>query len=237
MIRTLLALSLVPAVIGAAPTPTTAPTARDWTKSVARTADGAYVIGNPAARVKLTEYLSYTCSHCADYSGQSTPTLRDKFIRSGSTRVEFRHATRDDLDLAATVIARCTGPAGFAATSEEIFAKQDDWLQRGVSFRQTNGSRIGLYPTNAKLRALADGSGLTDIGRAHGLNDAAITSCFNDTKSLMQLAVMSDGSWKAINAASPPGMAGTPTFAVNGKFYPTLGWAGLEKILRAAGAK
>ena len=235
MKRSIFAAVLVPvlasAVVSAAPAP------RDWTKTVTRTADGAYVVGNPAARVKLTEYLSYSCSHCAEYSEQATPTLRDKFIRSGSTRVEMRHATRDDLDLAATVIARCTGPAGFASTTEDIFAKQDAWLSRGVSFRQTNGSRIGLYPTNAKLRALADGSGLTDIGRAHGLSDGAITACFNDTKSLMQLAVMSDGSWKAISAASPPGMAGTPTFAVNGKFHPSLNWVGLEKVLRAAGAK
>jgi protein-disulfide isomerase len=231
MIRYLLALLFAPILLGDTPAP------RNWTKTVTRTADGAFVIGNPAAKVKLTEYLSYTCPHCAHYAGESTPTLRDKFIRSGSTSVELRHATRDDLDLAATVIARCTGPAGFAATSEQIFADQGNWFPRGLDFRESNGSRIALYPVAGKLRALADGSGLTDIGRAHGLKDAAIDACFADTKGMLQVAVMSDRAWKTIAAASPPGQGGTPTFAVNGKVYPTLEWAGLEKILRAAGAK
>lgn len=227
----LVALLLAPLLIGAAPAP------RDWTKTVARTADGAFVVGNPKAKVKLVEYLSYTCPHCAHYAGESAPTLRDRFVRSGSTSVELRHATRDDLDLAATVIARCTGPAGFARTTETIFAQQGDWFPRGLDFRQANGSRLALYPTAGKLRALADGSGLTDIGRAQGLKDAAIDACFADTKGMLQVAVMSDQSWKTIAAASPPGMGGTPTFVVNGKPYPTLDWAGLEKVLRAAGAK
>ncbi|MEN2786423.1 thioredoxin domain-containing protein [Sphingomonas qilianensis] len=231
MIRLIFALLLLPLLAGAAPAP------RDWSKAVTRSADGAYVIGNPAARVKLVEYLSYTCPHCARYAQASTPTLRDTFIRSGSTRVELRHATRDRLDLAATVIARCTGPAGFAATSERIFATQEDWYERGTRFEQPNAARMALYPQGAKLRALAYGAGLAEIGKARGLSDAALTACFDDTAALLQIARMSDASWKAIAAASAPQPGGTPTFVVNGKAYATLDWAGLEKILRAAGAR
>ena len=231
MIRLLLAFLMLPLLAGAAPAP------RDWTKTVTRTADGAYRIGNPAAKVKLVEYLSYTCPHCAHYAGQSGPTLREKFIRSGSTSVELRHATRDRLDLAATVIARCAGPAGFLGTSEQLFAKQDDWYPQGMRFEQTNAQRMALYPQGAQVRALAYGAGLADIGKARGLSDAALTACFDDDAAILQIAAMSDKSWKAIAAAAAPQPGGTPTFVVNGKAYASLDWAKLEKILRAAGAK
>jgi protein-disulfide isomerase len=231
MIRQLLACLILPLLIGAAPAP------RDWTRTVNRTAAGAYVIGNPAAKVKLVEYLSYTCSHCAHYSAASAATLKGKFIRSGSTRVELRHATRDKVDLAATVIARCAGPAAFPAISEQLFATQEDWYPRGLRFEQVNGQRMTIYSDNARLRAIAEGSGLSDIAHARGISDAALKACFDDDAALLQLAVMSDASWKAISAAAAPAPGGTPSFVVNNKPYAGLDWAGLEKILRAAGAK
>jgi len=52
----LLALPLT--LAGAAPV-------RNWPATATMNADGAYVIGNPAARVKLREWASYTCPHCA----------------------------------------------------------------------------------------------------------------------------------------------------------------------------
>ena len=39
-----------------------APVARDWRTHVVMQPSGAYAIGNPAAKVKLVEYLSYTCT-------------------------------------------------------------------------------------------------------------------------------------------------------------------------------
>lgn len=229
MIRLLFAALLAPLLIGAAP-------AKDWTKTVSRTVEGAYIIGNPAAKVRLIEYLSYTCPHCAHYAQASTPVLQGQFIKSGSTRVELRHATRDAIDLIATIVVRCGGATKFPAMNDRVFATQEDWFPRAIQFEQSNASRIALYPENAKRKAVADASGLSDLARAQGVTDAALTACFADDAAALKLAVMSDKSWAAIRAASPE-RGGTPTFIVNGKPYPTLDWAGLEKVLRAAGAK
>lgn len=222
MIRLLLALLLAPLLSGAAPA------ARDWTSSVARTAQGAYVIGNPGAKVKLVEYLSYTCSHCAHFAESSARVLKG-FVKSGSTRVEIRHAVRDKVDLAATVVAQCAGPAQFWATSEAIFAAQADWHDRGHRFEQVNARRMALYPEPAQLRAIADGSGLSEIGRAHGLTDAAITACFADEAALLRFAAMSGAAFARIS--------GTPSFELNGQLVEKADWAALEAKLRAAGAK
>lgn len=230
MIRWMIALFLAPLLIGAAPAP------RDWSKTVTQTSSGAFVVGNPKAKVKLIEYLSYTCPHCGHFSAQSASVLKGKYVRSGSTSVELRHAIRDKLDMAATIIARCTGPAGFFAATDAMFASQEDWLVRGMQFDRVNAGRMGLYPENARLRALADGAGLTDIGRARGLSDAALDACFANEADTLKVVVMADAAWAAIRAAAPND-GGTPSFVVNGKPYPHADWAALDKVLQAAGAR
>ncbi|NII57211.1 DsbA family protein [Sphingomonas aerolata] len=196
---------------------------------VTRTASGTYVLGSPAARVKLVEYASYTCSHCADFSTQSQAVLKGKMIASGSTSLEFRHMIRDRLDLAAAVLARCTGPRGFFPTSAAIFAAQPAWLEKGIEFQQVNAARINLYPRPAQLKAYADGAGLTDLVKARGLSAAAIDACFADTAEIDRIL--------AITAAAPPDVDSTPSFFINGKVMPHGGWAQLEPALRTAGAR
>lgn len=201
--------------------------ARDWRETTARTPAGTFVTGNPAARVKLVEYASYTCPHCAAFSAESQAVLEDRMVRDGSVSVEFRHLIRDGLDLGAAVLARCTGPRGFASTTAYIFATQDDWLGRGIQFQQRNAQRISLYPRLGQIRALADGAGLTAAVEARGLSPAAVDACFADGAEVDRIL--------AITAAVPAGVDATPAFFVNGKNIPRVGWAGLEPVLRAAG--
>jgi len=207
----------------------TAATPAQKAPPVARTASGTYVLGSPTARVKLVEYASYTCSHCADFSTQSQAVLKGRMIASGSTSLEFRHMIRDRLDLAAAVLARCTGPRGFFPTSAAIFAAQPAWLEKGIEFQQVNAARINLYPRPAQLKAYADGAGLTDLVKARGLSSAAIDACFADTAEIDRIL--------AITAAAPPEVDSTPSFFINGKVMPHGGWAQLEPALRTAGAR
>lgn len=205
-----------------------APVARDWTQTVARNQAGAYIRGNPAAPVKLVEYASYTCPHCAAFSAESGPTLEGKWIRGGSVSLEFRHLIRDPADLAAAVVARCTGVRGFFATSTAIFAKQADWLDRAINYQQTNASRINMYPPLARLRAIADASGLSDIGRAQGLTDARLDQCFADQGEVDRIVAMTSGA---------DGVTGTPTFFVGGQKLDGFTWDKVEPLLRARGAR
>ena len=203
--------------------------ARDWTTVATKTPAGAYVIGNPAARVKLVEYASMTCPHCAAFAAESAPVLKERMIRSGQVSLEFRHFVFNSLDLAAVVLARCTGPSRFAATTAYLYATQDQWLGRGQQFSQANARRLSMYPPLAQLRALADGAGLTDAVVARGLTPAAVDACFADSAEIGRVTAMA--------TALPPGVTGTPTFFVNGRLVARVDWAQLEPQLRAAGAR
>ncbi|MEG8038961.1 thioredoxin domain-containing protein [Sphingomonas sp. LR60] len=101
---------LLPLLAAVALTAATAP--RPWTAVATPVASGSYLIGNPKARVKLVEYVSYTCPHCAHFTQESDATL-GAMVRSGSTSVELRNQVHDGIDLAAATLARCSGAAAF----------------------------------------------------------------------------------------------------------------------------
>ena len=204
-----------------------APAAKDWTQVVTQTPDGAFVLGNPAAKVRVVEYLSYTCPHCAAFAEESAPVLRGQMVKSGRVRLELRNAVRDKLDLAAGALARCAGKAGFFGATEAMLSSQSAWLPRGLLFIQTNEGRLGLYPEAARLRAYADGAGLTAMMKARGVNDQAIDGCFAPD-ALAPMLDMTKEAWGKIT--------GTPTFFVNGKIVPNAHWAELQPALTAAGA-
>jgi hypothetical protein len=203
--------------------------ARDWRTQVTRTATGSHLIGNPAARVKLVEYASYTCGHCAEFSAQSKAQLEDTMVRSGSTSFEFRHLIRDPADLAAAILARCAGPRQFLPTSQAIFAAQRQWLPRAIEYQQTNGARMASYPRLAQLRSIADGAGLTRLVQARGLSAAATNACFADTAEVDRIVKMTQDAPASVNA--------TPSFFVNGQPVGPGHWADLAPVLRARGAK
>jgi hypothetical protein len=221
MKRFALAASALFLLCAAAPT--------DWSNRARLLPNGAYLVGNPAARVKLVEYASYTCSHCAHFAVESKPVLKGAMIRSGSASLELHHLIRDIIDLSAVVVARCAGPAGFARTSDAIFAAQDDWLPRGAAYAGANAPKLNGLPIGGRLRAIADGAGLSAIGRANGLTETRLAVCFADRAELDRVVAASE--------ARPPEVTSTPSFFINGRLAAVPDWARLEPLLRAAGAK
>jgi len=206
------------ATISAARTPP-----RDWTTTVGRAPDGAFIVGNPAAKVKLIEYASYTCPHCAHFAGESEPELSAR-IKSGALNLTFRNAIRDKLDLTAAIAARCAR-TGFLSASEAIFAAQQTWLPRGADYANLNDARLSKYPEGDRLKAYADGAGLTEMMKARGLTDAQLDACYADAAERTTVAALADAAWATIK--------GTPSFLVNGKPVATIQWAELAPMLRA----
>jgi protein-disulfide isomerase len=232
MRRFALLLTLASGLLLATAAPAQAPkatAARDWRTSVVMLPSGAYAIGNPAAKVRLIEYLSYTCPHCAHFVGESKAPLHDDLVRRGAVRVEFRHAVRDPLDMAATLLARCAGARGFTGASEAIFAAQSSWFNQGATWWQANGAALQTQPQLTQLKGAANGSGLAQLMRGRGMTAAAINQCFATPADLKRVEVMTSAAWASIQ--------GTPSFVINGKPAGSSDWAGLEPQLRAAGAR
>lgn len=215
--------------VARAATPTAPPVPGDWNSYVRVSPIGTYIVGNPAAKVKIVEHLSYTCSHCAAFSVDSGPVLRGQMIKSGQVVIEYRPAVRDQIDLVATMLLRCIGPRRFAAASEALFAKQDDWLPIAYGFLQNDAARYALQPPLKQMKITAQLSGLSDFMQGQGMAAEEIDACFTRLPVLRQSVAVGDASHKIID--------GTPTFFVDGKKLAAIEWSKLEPLLRAKGVQ
>ncbi|WNO53938.1 DsbA family protein [Stakelama saccharophila] len=197
----------------------------DWAATVATAADGAAVVGNPDAPVRLVEYLSYTCPHCADYVAESAEGL-EPMIADGTVAVTLRNAVRDPLDIAAAMLTRCAPRADFVGLHRAIFADQKA-LQDGARTVPGMYSRVPKV-TLAEVRAVAEGSGLTRLARESGMTADAVDACLTDEAAFERLRKEATGYWSVIR--------GTPSFAINGTLTDAHGWAELKPELTAAAA-
>lgn len=217
------------ALPAAAPAPAQqAGAARDWRATATLSPDGAVRIGSPQAKVKLAEYLSYTCSHCADFVAQSEAVLKNQMVRSGRVQVEYRHFVRDRLDLASALLARCQGPVRFDAATKAIFAAQAATFARTQAFEAKPDAYKGAATLGEQLVRLGDGSGLIALLRPQGLSDAKAKACLTNEAEAKRLIQMTE--------AAAGQLQGTPSFAINGNFVGAAGWSAIEAQLRAAGA-
>ena len=211
----------------AAPPRAKPPVATDWSRTVRRTPDGNFVQGNPAARVKLVEYLSLTCPHCALFEKEAIPPLTANYIRTGRVSYEVRHAIRDPFDMAATILSRCDGPAAFFAAAPVVYAEQEAWLGKGSAWAETKPQLDGLKPDQALTR-IAAGAGLDELFRRRGLIPQRQAACFAAVGEEQRLAKASDAIWQS------PGFPGTPAFDINGQRANIRTWADLDAALAAA---
>ena len=207
------------ASVGAAPV--------DWTKMVSRGANGAYVLGNPKAKVRLVEYLSYSCPHCAHFTGESAVPLKAKYVAKGAVAVELRNAVRDRYDFAAALLARCGGASKFFAQSEALFAGQEAMMAKAQEF-ETNNPQPDNAPTNAVLTGMAQGSGMIALMAARGVPAAAANACLTSKVEQDVVLAMTKEAWEVRK------LKFTPSFYINGRDAGPNTWATLEPKLRAA---
>ncbi len=203
-----------------------AQTNRNWPTVVTRTVDGAHRIGNPEAKVKLVEYVSYTCPHCAAFTREADDRLKLAYIMPGNLNVEVRHLIRDPIDLTVVMLANCGPAAKFALNHTTFMLQQERWLApaRTATAAQQARWRSGDGPS--RRRAIASDLGLYRIMEGRGYRRTDADRCLSDETAATRFAEQSQKDWDR------PGIDGTPSFAINGVVMPgTHTWDALERQL------
>jgi protein-disulfide isomerase len=206
------------------------PAGQKWAETASETELSGVVVGNPDAPVKLVEYASHTCPHCADFSAEAATPLRDKYIASGVVSYELRNQIHDTIDLTVAMLARCNGPASFQPLAEQVWAN----LPQIVQAARANGAALdaaGKGPEATRYQAIAKASGLTGFFAARGLPEAKAMQCLADPA---KATAIFDRSNKQSDELD---VEGTPTFFINGRNIGTQTWQTLEPMLQNAGAR
>lgn len=207
-----------------------APAGQAWSEVASVTPEGGIVAGNPNAPIKLVEYASHTCSHCADFSKASAEPLRTKYIDNGKVSYEIRNQIHDPIDLTFAVLARCAGPEAFHAFAEQGWSNMGAMFER-VQANQAAFEAAGNATGAARFEGVANAAGLTEWFAQRGVSVDQQRACLAKTETATKLSADSDSQSEKLN------VTGTPTFFINGTNVGTHTWATLEPLLQRAGAR
>ncbi|HEY0164204.1 MAG TPA: thioredoxin domain-containing protein [Sphingomicrobium sp.] len=206
------------------------PKGGDWTQVVNPSPQGGFVMGNPNAAVKLIEYGSMTCSHCAEFDETGATPLMNNYVKSGQVSWEYRNYVRDGLDLTASLIARCNGAKGFFPLARAMFKDQSKWMGKVQAAPEAQLQQLQSLPPNQQFLAMAKLVGFQEWAAMRGVPLAKSNQCLADQNSVNQLIQMTSDV-----ATEHPTFPGTPSFVINGELAEkTSTWKALEPVLRKA---
>lgn len=146
-----------------------------------------HILGRANAPVTVIEYASFTCSHCADFHNTVLPAFKAKYIDTGKVRLVHRN-----LPTAPANVAAAAAAVALCAAPERYFDVAAVFMRDQASLQTT-----GAQPWFA--------AGIAASGKTR----EQIEACLNGPTIRTALDAQIEGARAA-------GVAGTPTFFVNG---------------------
>jgi protein-disulfide isomerase len=157
---------------------TTGPSAEDMT------------MGKADAPVKMVEYASASCSHCATFNNNVFPAFKAKYIDTGKVHYTLKEfiTAPEQVATASFLIARCAGPDKYFSVLDAVFQSQTEMFRTG------------------DIRGI-----LLRIAQSSGMTEAQFNACLNDEAAIKALDA------RVQRHVTEDKITGTPTFFVNGK--------------------
>ena len=199
--------------------------AQNWAATVVAS-DNGHKVGNPKAKTKLVEFMSYTCSHCADFAREGDAAIKLAYLPKGDVSYEIRHLLRDPFDLTAALLTQCGDPKKFMGNHNAIMLSQDDWFEKGRKTTRAQQARGQFGSNGARRQAIASDLGFYELMENRGYTRTQLDKCLTDEAKANALAEASQADVEKY------GLTGTPSFVMNGALLDGVHhWAALRPIL------
>lgn len=89
--------------------------------------DGDHILGDPKAKVKIIEYASLSCPHCANFHKETFPELKKRYIDTGKAAFVFRHYPLNETAFRGAMLTECVGQDKFFTFLKVLFDTQQKW--------------------------------------------------------------------------------------------------------------
>ena len=166
-----------------------------------------FSIGDVNAPVKIVEYASYTCPHCASFHANVFKTLKTEYIDTGKVHFTLREVYFDRYGFWAGMIARCDDNKRYEGISDMIFAKQREWLASDDPSVVMNNLRT--------------------IGLTAGLTNEQLDACTSNEAFGEEMLKQFEANMAADS------VTGTPTVIIDGVKVENWAWDNLKSLLDA----
>lgn len=198
--------------------------AGNWASMIAQT-EGGHMIGNPDAEGKLVEFMSYTCSHCADFARTGEGAVKLLYVPTGKVSFEIRHLIRDPIDLTVALAAQCGDPAQFPANHEALILRHDEWMTKAREATQAQTARWRFGSFGSRAQAIASDLDLYEIMERRGFSRSELDQCLTNTEKAAMIANQSQADVERFS------LRGTPTFLLNGEMLEAHDWSSIQPHL------
>lgn len=202
----------------------------NWLAHMVTNADGSFTVGNPEAPIKLTEYVSYTCPHCAEFHKESSGVLRLTAIPQGKIQLTVVSVLRNPVDLAASLLVSCGDPKRIWARHDDMLGTQETWLAKAKDMTPAQEQRWTTGPVPQRLRAIASDFDFYAHLDAWGITRVQADQCLSNQAGIDKIMALQ-------TKANDINIPGTPSFTINGQLVPEHDWTSLSKDLDARLAK
>jgi protein-disulfide isomerase len=147
-------------------------------------------IGKADAKVTIVEYMSMTCPHCARFSNDVFPKIKEKYVDTGKVKFILREFPLDTPAAAAIMLARCAPQGEYFPMVEALFKSQGTWAV-------SNDIRAALL----------------QMAKLAGFTQESFNACLTNQK------LLDDVNATREKASKDFGVDSTPTFFIGGKRY------------------
>ena len=167
-----------------------------------------YTLGDENAPIKVIEYASFTCPHCANFHRDVWPLMKANYVDTGKIHFTYRPVYFDGPGLWADMAARC------AADTEQFFNISDILYQRQAEWSRAD-SQAGVA------------EGIIAAGVAGGLSEEEVIACLQDNDNAQ--ALVSDFQTNA----ERDGINSTPSFMIDGVLNQNMSYESFVEIFEA----
>lgn len=151
-------------------------------------------LGDPNAPVKVIEYMSMTCPHCAHFHETTFDAIKTKYVDTGKVYFVLREFPfpQDTASLAAFMLARCTTEDRYFPFVSTLLKQQRAWAA----------------PADGDVRGA-----MLQMSKLAGFTQETFDACLTNAKLAGDVSAVRD------RGAEEFGVQSTPTFLINGKAY------------------
>ena len=170
------------------------------------------LLGPENAPIKIKEFFSLTCGHCANFHLKTLPQLKKKYIDAGKVQLEFIDYPLDRLAILAATLARSIPTKdGYVEAVSILLKKQKQWAYSKKPLEE-----------------------LQSIAKLFGISSKKFKEVAQNIPLMQEIVKKMENESKNFNINS------TPTFVVNDeyKISGTLSFKDFEKeLLKSINAK
>lgn len=160
-------------------------------------------MGDPKAPVRLDEYASLSCPHCAEFTKDTFDKIKAAYIDTGKVFYTYTDIPLNAPALEAAMVARCMPAAHYFDFVKILFTTQDKW-----AFNDK-------YETS-----------LRQSSKLLGMSDETFDACVGNQELKLAIVSRMDEMGKANHIES------TPSFIINGKLiHGALPFEDFQKVI------